>query len=150
MSLKVPKRKVFLTVNLVGGGRISGKIFLSSQSAFHYGEELVIDLLNDQAPFFPFEIEETSSIWIINKKNIISIYTFEELKPEEELGRKEKITIVLVDGQKLTGELIIDQPEYKSRVLDFFNAEEKEFFRLLNNSESYYININHISQVIPS
>jgi hypothetical protein len=149
MSLKVPKKKVPLKINFVGGESIQGNIFLSSQSPLHYGEELVIDLLNDKDPFFPFEIEEPFSIRIINKKNIISVTTSEDLKSDEVIGKKEKIKIILTDGQQLIGELIINQPEYKSRVLDFFNVNERRFFELFNKSEVYYININHISQVIP-
>lgn len=42
--------------------------FLGSQSAFCYGEELIIDLLNDNFAFFPLEMESTSNIRIINKK----------------------------------------------------------------------------------
>ena len=94
-------------------------------------------------------MEETSSIRIINKKNIISTTASEDLKSEEELGKKERVMVLLINGQELTGELIIDQPEYKSRVLDFCNAEEKEFFRLLTDSEIHYININHVGQIIP-
>ena len=150
MSLKVPKKKVPLTVNFLGEKNIRGNIFLSSQSPFRYGEELVIDLLNEKEPFFPFEIEDPPSIRIINKNNIVSVTTSEDLKPEETVGKKKKITAMLTNGRELSGELIIDQPEHKSRVLDFLNAEEKVFFRLLKGPEVHYININHVGQIIPS
>ena len=48
--------------------------FLGSQSAFRYGEELIIDLLNDYFAFFPFEMESTSNIRIINKKYNFSFH----------------------------------------------------------------------------
>ena len=150
MSLKVPKKKVPLTVSFVGEKSIRGNIFLSSQSPFRVGEELVIDLLNEEEPFFPFAIKKPSSIRIISKKNIISAHTSQGSEPDEAVGRKEKITVILSDGQELTGELIIEQPEYKSRVLDFFNAKEKGFFKLSNEAEIHYVNIEHVDQVIPS
>ena len=150
MTLKVPKRKVSIAVSLLGGEKISGNIFLGAQSAFHYGEEHIIDLLNDPSPFFPFEREDTSTIRLINKKNTITITTAEDSRPEEELGKKEKITLLLIDGQELTGEILIAQPEYRSRVLDTLNAEDKEFFRLVTDSDvTHYVNINHLSQVVP-
>ena len=55
MDLKVPKRKAPLTKNLAGGEKISGYIFLDSQSALRYSEELISDLFNDHPAFSPFE-----------------------------------------------------------------------------------------------
>jgi hypothetical protein len=150
MSLQVPKKRVFLTVDFVGDKRIRGNIFLSPQSGLHYGEERIIDMLNDATSFFPFELEGTSAIRIINKENIISVGATEDLPAEEGLGKKETITVVLSNGRNISGELIIDQPEYKSRVLDFFNSGERRFFRLFTESETYYINISHVIEVAPS
>jgi hypothetical protein len=150
MSLQVPKKRVFLTVDFVGAKRIQGNIFLSPQSGFHYGEERVIDLLNDRNSFFPFEVEGPSSIRIINKKNIISLTAADDLPSEEGLGKKETITVVLSNGCEMSGQLIIDQPDYKSRVLDFLNSEERRFFRLSCDSATYYINIAHVIEVAPS
>ena len=150
MSLKVPKKKVPLIVNFVGEKSIRGNIFLCSQSPFRVGEELVIDLLNEEDPFFPFEIENPPSIRFISKRNIMSADTSEDSASEEGVGKKEEITVLLSDGQKLSGELLIEQPEHKSRVLDFFNSKEKGFFKLSNKTEIHYVNIEHVDQVIPS
>jgi len=150
MSLKVPKKKVPLTVSFVGEKNIRGSIFLSSQSPFRVGEELVIDLLNEEDPFFPFEIEEPPSIRIVSKKNIISANTSEASESDEAIGKKERITVILSDGRRLSGELLIEQPEHKSRVLDFFNAKEKGFFKLSDGAEIHYVNIEHVDQVLPS
>ena len=68
MDLKVSKRKVPLTINLTGGERINGYIFLGSQSVFRHSEELISDLPNDRPAFFPFEMESPYTIRIINKK----------------------------------------------------------------------------------
>lgn len=150
MSLKIPKKRVFVIVNFVGDKKVRGNIFINPQSSLHYGEEQIIDLLNNKEPFLPFEIKETSSIRIINKKSIISISTSEELKSEGELGKRETITVALTSGRNLNGELIISGPEDKLRVLDFFNDKEKQFFRLFTEAETHYINISHVRQVIPS
>lgn len=131
MDLKVTKKKVFLTANLIGGEKISGYIFLSTQSAFRYGEELVLDLLNDQASFFPFETEATSVTRIINKNNIVFISTNEDLKIEEDLGRKKQITVILISGQTVTRSVTIDQPEYRARVLDVLTLRIRGFYGFL-------------------
>jgi hypothetical protein len=79
VDLKVSKRKVPLTINLTGGERINGCIFLGSQSVFRYSEELFSDLTNDRPAFFPFEMVSPPTIRIIiNKKNIVSFSTAED------------------------------------------------------------------------
>lgn len=128
-----------------------GYIFLDSQSVFRYSEELISDLPNDRPAFFPFEMESPSTIRIINKKNIVSFSTAEDLGTEKKRGKKKRVNLVLVNGQAFTGHPIIDQPEYRTRVLDTFNAQENEFLQLFTDSEiTYFININHVCQVIPS
>jgi hypothetical protein len=118
VDLKVSKRKVPLTINLAGGERISGYIFFGSQSVLRYSEELISDLSNDHPAFSPFEMESPSTIRIINKKNIIFLSTAEDLGTEKKRGKKKRVNVVLVNGQAFTGNLIIDQPEHRARVLD--------------------------------
>jgi hypothetical protein len=96
-------------------------------------------------------MESPSTIRIINKKNIISFSTAEDLGTEKKQGKKKRVNVVLVKGQAFTGNLIIDQPEYRTQVPDAFNAQEKEFLQVFTDSEiTYFININHVCQAIPS
>jgi hypothetical protein len=149
MTLKVPKKKVFLAATFVGGGSIRGNVFLSTQSRLHYGDEQVIDLLHSTEQFFPFSLEDSDSVRIVNKHSITALFTFEEAGPDDELGKRAKVTVKMTDGRELTGEVIIDEPQYKSRILDFLNADQRLFFRLLGDGGTYYLNTHHVSQVIP-
>lgn len=149
MSLKVSKKKVFLTITFVGRESIRGNIFLSTQSRLHYGEEQVLDLLHSTEQFFPFSPEDSPSVRIVNKHSIMAIFTFEEPGPDDELGKREKMTVKMTDGRELIGEVIIDEPQHKSRILDFLNADDRYFFRLLGDGGTYYLNSQHVSQVIP-
>lgn len=149
MTLKVPKKKVFLTITFMGSESLRGNVFLSSQSRLHYGDEQVIDLLHGKEPFFPFSPEDGSPVRIVNKHNITAIFTFEEPGPDDELGKREKVRVKMNNGHELIGEVIIDEPQYKSRILDFLNAEDRHFFRLLGDGGTYYLNSQHVSQVIP-
>lgn len=135
MDVKVSKRKVPLTINLSGGEKIRGYIFLGSQSALRYSEELTRDLLNDHPAFFSFEMESPSTIRIINKKNIISLFIAENLGTEKKRGKKKRVNVVLVNGQTFTENLIIDQPKYRTWAPDAFNAQKKEFLQLFTDSE---------------
>jgi len=65
-------------------------------------------------------------------KNIISLSTAEDLGTEKKRGKKERVKLVLINGQTFTGNLIIDQPEYRTQVPDAFNAQEKEFLQVFS------------------
>jgi hypothetical protein len=148
MSLRVPKKKNHLVVYFIGGGTVSGSVFLSQQSAYRFGEEQPIDLLNNPDAFFPFESEETESIRLIHKRNILWIASREE-PAEDDVGKKERISIVFANGEKLIGDVIIQQPVHRSRILDFFNSCEGMFFQLRTESKSLYVNLLYISEILP-
>jgi len=69
----VSKRKVLFTLNLAGGERINGYIFLGLWSAFCYRKEPISDLLNDRPAFFPFERESLLGIRIVMTKTFTGI-----------------------------------------------------------------------------
>jgi hypothetical protein len=74
--------------------------------------------------FSPLKWNHLLRFEFINKKNIVSFSTAEDLGTEKKRGKKKLVNLVLVNGQAFTGHLIIDQPEYRTRVLDTFNAQE--------------------------
>jgi len=148
MNLKVPKNKTAIVIYFVGGASLSGSVFLSHHSPLRYGQEQVGDLLNGPEPFFPVESEETGAIRLIHKRNIVRVAS-RETPATEEMGKKVNISCVLNDGQILTGDLVIQQPEHKSRVLDFFNSSEGMFFQLGMDSKTLYVNRLHISEILP-
>jgi hypothetical protein len=62
--------------------------FFGLTVCFSLQEELISDLPNDRPAFFPFEMESPSTIRIINKKNIVSFSTAEDLGTEKKRGKK--------------------------------------------------------------
>ena len=148
MSFKVPKVKAPLTIHFVGGNSLSGEIFLSPQSQYHFGKEKMLEMLNNDEAFFPLEAETTSSIRLIHKINIVFITTHEE-QEKGESGKHVTVTIVRTDGENLIGDLIIEEPEHRSRALDFFNSNKGLFFRLQTKDKIYYINSRYVSEILP-
>ena len=147
MNLKVPKKKAPLTLHFVGGSKVSGSVFLSHQSRTRRGAERTLDLLNSDDMFFPFESEDTTAIRLVHKRNIVLITAHEDGEEGEPIGKRVNISMVLTDGERVVGDLIIAQPEHKSRVLDFFNDNKGQFFSLVSKDKRYYINVRHVEQV---
>ena len=148
MSLKVPKVKAPLTIHFVEGNIVTGEVFLSTQSPYRFGKEKMLDLLNSEDVFFPLEAETTSSIRLVHKNNIGYITTHEE-KEEQELGTPVPVIIVRNDGEEMAGDLMIEEPAHRSRVLDFFNSIKGPFFRLQTKDKTYYINRQYVREILP-
>src|SRR5262245_19738639 len=54
-QFRVEKRRVEAELTLSSGERLKGCFFLATSSATHPGPERVVDLLNSEQGFFPFE-----------------------------------------------------------------------------------------------
>lgn len=148
MSLKVPKVKAPLTIHFSGGSNVMGEAFLSPQSPHRFGKENILDLLNNEDFFFPLEAETTSSIRLIHKKSIVYITTHEE-NEERFPGKPVSVIIIRSDGEELAGDLTIEGPSHRSRVLDFFNTSNGLFFKLEAKGKTYYINKQYVREVLP-
>ena len=148
MSFKIPKVKAPLTIHFVGGNSVMGEVFLSPQSPYHAGKEKMLDLLNNEDFFFPLEAETTSSIRLIHKNSIMYITTHEE-KGKHETVKPVGVIIIRSDGEEMAGDLTIEEPAHRSRVLDFFNGNDRLFFRLGTKDKTYYINRQHVREVLP-
>lgn len=74
-------------VRLMDGTEVKGRLFLRQG-------DRVIDLLNDQRLFIPFEDEETSII-VLNKSAIAGI--FDDLN--QTTGVREKVTTLTIDDE---------------------------------------------------
>ena len=99
--------------------------------------------------FFPFR-SETGDFCVANKRTITHV-RFEPPKEEPEfcpLGNTEEIDIKFVGGEQLSGTILIEMPEGKSRLFDFVNATD-DFFLLTNQEAHYLVNVDQIRDVSP-
>jgi hypothetical protein len=74
-EFRVEKSRVEATLTLSNGTSVRGCFFVSANSRTHAGPEGVIDVLNGEAGFFPFEVHEAGRISAIlfNRHHIIFV-----------------------------------------------------------------------------
>jgi hypothetical protein len=146
-DLNIPKTKKDVEIAFKDGGVIKltkMTLFLNHFSAFHTGEETVLEVLNDKSKFIPALIMNGTTMFAI--LNIDSIFYVSELEPVDENSKKEDLCIQFITGEQMEFAIFEELPGNRSRAQDFLNTD-RDFLTFLKDSRKYYINKNKINKV---
>jgi hypothetical protein len=145
----VEKSELSIVVFQADGSIMKGVVFLGATAYKHPGKQTLLDLLKEPGDFFPFR-SESGEFCITNKQTITHI-RFVPPEQEEEyqsLGDRENVEIKFVGGEQLSGTVVIEMPEGRSRLFDFINVMEG-FFLLQNEEAHYLVNVSHVRDISP-
>jgi hypothetical protein len=143
---QVEKQKVSVTIFLVDGQTRDGVIFLSPYSSFHSGPQTLFDLMSEEEPFVPF-VGNDGSFLLINKVQISHLkYQKEEDDDQPVLGTPLEVTVSFTNSRQLSGTVVLEVPEGKSRLIDFMNSNQ-DFFGLSCDDGDYVVNPNIIIEI---
>lgn len=154
-DLRVPTATFLAEVVLLDGEALRGRFFVPSHTSLHPGPMRPDERLNDDADFFPFLPAESKEPVILNKRQVawvtVDVRTFpntdEDDSPDVVASSPEHRVSVDCRGRTLEGALVIDLPEYKSRVLDRLNQPER-FLRIKDGNWLHYVSRDHIKKVV--
>ncbi len=149
MQLKVDKLRKEAEIFLLDGSRLSGHFFLSPISPHRQGRELLAELLTGEALFVPFQQRDGEMVFV--QRDFISTVLLAEKEVEEDLPylKKAKVSVLLLSGELLEGHVLLDLPENRCRLSDFFNGCRGFFYLLVGNSQ-YLVNSRRVKLVRPS
>ncbi len=146
-SFRVTKYPVAASVQVVGGGELSGTFSCMTRSGRHTGPETLEDLLNDASRFVPFFPSDGSNAPVlINKKNIVVVV----VNPSEAASRPSAtpdysepraLTLVLLGGREIDGLARISAPVGFTRTLDCIN-DTGAFLRLESQGKEIIVNLD--------
>lgn len=142
-AFRFEKRRVEATVTLVGGESARGSFFVAG--------ERVGDLLNQEAGFFPFEIQTGvgAQTVLYNRAHVISVLVSEgeaARDPGYAVAKRRDIWIMLSDGRRLRGVVRVYRPEGRDRLSDW--ARQPETFRYVDTDEgTLLVNAAHVVAV---
>jgi hypothetical protein len=145
---QVEKQKVSVTISLVDGQTRDGVIFLSPFSSFHSGPQTLFDLMSEEEPFVPF-VGSDGSFLLINKVQISHLKYKKEEDDQPVLGTPLEVTVTFTNSRQLSGTVVLEVPEGKSRLLDFMNSN-RDFFGLTCEDGDYAVNPNIIIEIAPN
>jgi hypothetical protein len=145
------KRRIDATVTLSSGQTTHGCFFAAGGSLRHGGPERLVDLLNEETGFVPFEIhyEDGMRTVLYNRSHIVFIALTENdasLDPGYSVATRRFVSILLSNGQRIVGVVRVYRPEGRDRLSDW--ARQPETFRYLETSDmALLINTAHIVDV---
>jgi hypothetical protein len=146
-DLNIPKLKKDVEIAFKDGGMIKISkmtLFLNHFSAYHTGEETVLEVLNDKSQFIPALILNGGSKFAI--LNIDSIFYVSELEPVSVEDKKEDLCVQFITGEQMEFAIFEELPGNRSRAQDFLNTD-RDFLTFLKDNRKYYINKNKINKV---
>ena len=125
--LKVPKTKRNVSLWVHPEGQVIGSLFVRQQSPHHAGEELPVEVLNDDDPFIVLEKNNPEQLRFYNRNSIIRVEYSEE-SPSK--ASPLSCQINMMDGSIIEGTIREDLPPEHSRLFDYLNQENTSFYGL--------------------
>lgn len=137
-------------LSLGDGVRLSGQMFLRPSAAGHAGPETLADRLNDATPFFPFRASSPDqAVLLVGKAQVRYVIAPSSAANERvAVARAASVqlgaSVMLDDGEILSGIVFIDNAPGHARPLDFLNGLVEPFVVLADPSQEYLINRSRI------
>lgn len=146
-DLRYEKQRADAVVTLAGGETVRGFFFVAAGSPLHVGAERVGDLLNSEAGFFPFELQDSGGRTVLyNRPHVITVRVFDDEARRDSgysVAPREQVSILLSDGRRVIGSVHIYRPEGRDRLSDW--TRQPEAFRYIESDEATIIvNAAHI------
>jgi hypothetical protein len=130
------------------GQSIAGHFFISPAPKGLSGSENVIELLNDDRFYIPFEIAE-GEISLLQKGSIVMVkMAINEMPKDLPYLRRTATKIFLLSGDTLEGHVFIDLPKTHTRLSDFLNFS-KRFFFIEVEEQDFLVNTKFVKMVMP-
>jgi hypothetical protein len=125
---RVEKLRRAVRVVLTDGRRLDGDVFLAERTRIRAEPQEPIDLLNEDAPFFPFFLNEQEML-LVAKAHVTRVETAAtDSDPSAEMpDGAMAVEITLIDGSTISGFVPLEKRGEQTRLLDFLNGYVRRF-----------------------
>jgi hypothetical protein len=150
-QFRVEKHRVEAELTLSSGERLTGCFFLAASSATHSGPERVVELLNSEQGFFPFQAPPSAQTMLVNRRHLVVarlVGASDEarLASGYDVATVRQVSMKLSDRTELRGVVRVYLPEGRDRLSDY--ARAPEHFRYLESPEgTFVVNSDYIVQL---
>ena len=145
---RVEKLRRAVRVVLTDGRRLDGDVFLAERTKSRAEPQEPIDLLNEDAPFFPFFLNE-QEVLLVAKEQVTRVET---AAPDAEASADMPdgamaVEITLIDGSTISGFVPLEKRGEQTRLLDFLNGYLKRFIPVFWGEQVCLVNRALIASV---
>jgi len=143
-NFKLEKREETVSLVMVDGTVIDGRVYLSQYAMHHSGEQTVLDVLIGKNLFLPMH---SNNEFLLVQKNMISYLRCEVHLAVEFEYTERNVKISFPGNENLQGTLKMDLPEDRARLTDYIN-DGNDYFPLFTGENSYLVNRNLIRDIV--
>jgi hypothetical protein len=145
------KRRTDAAVSLSSGAVVRGCFFTAASSARHDGPERVGDLLNLEAGFFPFEVQDEAGARtvLLNRTHVVTVALSENeasREPGYDVATRRVVSVLLSTGERFSGAVRVYRPEGRDRLSDW--TRQPGIFRYVETDDhTLIVNTAHIVEL---
>jgi hypothetical protein len=148
---RVEKERIDAIITLANGDSSPGYFFVARASARHSGPEPVGELLNGEPGFFPFGIDDADGprTVLYNRRQVVMVAIAGDearREPAYEVAPQRLVSVLLSNGQRLSGVVRVYRPEGRNRLSDW--ARHADTFQYVETGEmTFLVNLAHVIEV---
>jgi hypothetical protein len=148
---RVEKARTHAMLTLANGETVPGCFFVAGASARSSGPERVLDVLNAEPGFFPFEVQEATEARtvIYNRSHVMLIALADDEARRVagyDLAARRAVSLSLANGSRVEGYVRVYRPEGRDRLSDW--ARNADQFRYIETDEvTLIVNMAHVVEV---
>jgi hypothetical protein len=149
-DFRIEKQRIPVTVTTESGERLSGELFVQGYARHRLGPEEAVDVLNAEEPYFPLALPDRSML-LIAKQRVRDVEVPGADAHSEELvaARPATVEVIVAGGDAFLGEVRLEVPIERPRLLDFLNRVDTRFIALHTADGIRLINSRLIERVRP-
>ena len=150
-TYRIEKQRLDVTLTLVGGEVMHGRIFVPSPLLGHAGEADPAVLFNDGETFFPLE-RENGEVLLMNKSRVVEVSGLalgEEAETLRASAPMSLLQITLAGGITHFGSMRLEVRANRPRLLDYLNDCAERFLSLYTDQGVRLVNRALIECVRP-
>jgi hypothetical protein len=153
MTTWLDTRRERVEITVTGNRTLVGDIHLLLAAETHAGPESAVDLLNRHEPFFAVTFPEEQTVFLA-KSQVLVVTLPPPPRPaiddpqRESAARHLQLEVEMADGSVFEGDVALELPPDRARLLDFLNLAPP-FFALSNPEGIRLIHRAHVRTVSP-
>jgi hypothetical protein len=150
-DFRIQKERLEITLTLIGGEQLRGRIFVQPLAYPRHGREEPIDLLNEPDPFFPLEVDGGEMLLIAKDRvlEVSGIRAAEDDEVRRASARMALLEVKLTGGIAHFGSMQLELPSGRGRLLDHLNGCTERFLTLYTDRDVRLVNRALIERVRP-
>ena len=146
-DFRIEKERLPVVVTTESGERLGGEMFVQGYARRRLGREEAVDVLNDDEPYFPLALADGSMLLIAKRRVRDVAVSGTEHAAATVPSRAATVEVVVAGGDAFLGEVRLEVPFERPRLLDFLNRLQQRFVTLHTADGIRLINSRLIERV---